>query len=112
MTTPVFTWQPTTEATGEASFRVRSAQFGDGYRQAAADGINNRTQSWQLSFAGDSLLIGQIKAFLDARKGAERFYWTPPLETQKLFTAAAYSIRPCGGGAYTLAVTFTESFQP
>lgn len=113
MTTQTFTWPPLRAAACEATFRLRAAQFGDGYRQVAADGINNRTQVWQLSFAGKEPRIAAVKAFLDARQGAERFYWTPPLESApRLFTAGAYSVQAQGKGLYTLAVTFTESFQP
>lgn len=113
MSTPTFTWPPLRAAAGESTFRVRAAQFGDGYRQLAADGINNRTQSWQLSFAGKEARIAPIKAFLDARKGAERFHWTPPLEqAPRLFTAGGYSVQAQGKGLYTLSVTFTEAFQP
>ncbi|MCP5854454.1 phage tail protein, partial [Klebsiella pneumoniae] len=44
-----FTWCPYIEPTGSGTFRVRSAQFGNGYRQVAGDGINNEVQSWPLT---------------------------------------------------------------
>lgn len=113
MTTPTFTWVPRRQAAGETTFRVRAAQFGDGYRQVAADGINNRVQSWQLTFNGRRQRIADIAAFLDARAGHERFYWTPPLaSTPRLFTAGAYSLQAEGGELFTLTVTFAEAFQP
>lgn len=110
MTTQTFTWSPLVEPTGATKFAVRVAQFGDGYSQAVPDGINNKMDTWPLSFTGAAALISPIKAFLDSMNGATRFYWTPPLRTQALFRCSDYSVQPHGGGLYTLSATFTEAF--
>jgi phage-related protein len=112
MTTETFTWSPKVETTGTVKFRVLSAQFGDGYKQTVADGINHRSGSWPLSFTGHALLIAPVKAFLDRQAGYKSFYWTPPLEVQGLYKASEYQYTPHGGGNYTLTVTFEETFQP
>ncbi|WP_316886282.1 phage tail protein [Ralstonia thomasii] len=112
MATQVFTWSPLIEPTGETKFATRVAQFGDGYSQAVADGINNKRDSWPLSFVGHAAYIAPIRTFLDGLSGVRSFFWTPPLRTQGLFRASAYTVNPKGGDAYQLDVTFTEVFNP
>lgn len=111
MTTPTFTWQATGTPTGETKFRVRTAQFGDGYAQRVADGINNKVQSWPLQFTGIKADMQAIAAFLDARQGYQAFYWTPPAGVQGLYMASTYSLSPQGGAAYTLTATFNQVFK-
>ena len=113
MATQTFTWSPMLEPQGTTAFLTREAKFSDGYSQSVADGINNKSDSWPLTFAGQSAYIAPIKAFLDSLQGYQSFYWTPPLRTQGLFRAAAgYTCQPHGADAYTLTVTFTEVFNP
>jgi phage-related protein len=113
MTTPVFTWSPLLGTAGTTKDAVRTAQFGDGYSQAVADGINNTADTWPLTFTGNGAYIGAIKAFLDARAGYQSFYWTPPLRTQATFRCTARGTpQPLGGDTYTLTATFTEVFNP
>jgi phage-related protein len=112
MTTPVFTWSPLVEPTGTTKFSTVSAQFGDGYSQAAANGINNKADSWPLTFLGISAEIQPIKDFLDSLQGYKSFYWTPPLRSQGLFRCAEYSFKPYGGDIYEITATFAEVFSP
>lgn len=112
MTTPTFTWSPRVDPTGTAKLRVRRAQFGDGYEQRAADGINNKSQSWPLSFVGGSAYIQPIANFLDSQAGYQSFYWTPPLGSQGFYRCETYSVRRLEGDNYELACTFEQSFQP
>jgi phage-related protein len=112
MALATFTWSPQIKPTGDNTFRVRTAQFGDGYSQVAGDGINTETQSWDLSFTGDTDYISPIVAFLRAQAGTSSFIWTPPLGVPGLYRCAEFKPTPLGGGNYTLTATFTQSFQP
>jgi len=112
MTTPIFTWQPSPEVQGATTYAVRTAKFGDGYSQAVADGINNQSDSWPLTFTGDATKVQAIMDFLDATQGYQSFYWTPPLRAQGLFRCAGYSPQPHGGSVFTITATFTEVFNP
>jgi phage-related protein len=112
MTTPTFTWTPTGQPSGAVNFRVRTAQFGDGYSQTVADGINNKVASWPLTFTGMKSDMQAITDFLDERAGWQAFYWTPPAGVQGLYKAATYNISPMGGLVYQLAVTFQQVFSP
>lgn len=112
MAIETFSWVPKIESTGAVKFRVLKAQFGDGYAQTAPDGINNRSTSWPLSFTGTAAKVGAIAAFLDRHAGSRSFYWTPPLGGQARFKAGEYQPTDHGGGIFTIAVTFEESFSP
>lgn len=113
MATETFTWTPIGPgAQGEISLRTRSVQFGDGYSQAVADGINNKVGSWPLRFVGDRDKIRAIADFLDRHAGATSFYWTPPLGEQGRYKAAQYSPGPEAKGLYSLSVTFQQVFAP
>lgn len=76
-----FTWTPDFGAKAAYKPKVRKAQFGDGYQQRQADGINTRADTWDLQFqARDDSETAAILAFLEARAGVEAFDWTPPNE--------------------------------
>lgn len=110
--TTTFTWKHNTKPSGDVTFRVLKAQFGDGYKQTVADGINNKSQDWPLTFTGLSTTIAPILAFLDARMGYQSFYWTPPLGTQGYYKCEKYAMRHLGGDSYEISATFEQSFQP
>ncbi len=112
MALATFTWSPQIKPTGDSTFRVRTAQFGDGYAQVSGDGINTETQSWDLSFTGNTAYINAIVAFLRDKAGATSFIWTPPLGVPGLYRCAEFKPTPLGGDNYTLTATFTQSFQP
>lgn len=106
-----FIWCPETGTEGSSTFRVLTAQFGDGYKQSAGDGINNEVNSWPLTFKGLEHEIKPIRDFLRSHKGYKPFYWKPPLETEAfLFEVTEFSVVPMGGRAYTLTATFVQRF--
>jgi len=105
-----FTWSPYIEPTGTGSFRVRAAQFGNGYRQVAGDGINNEVQRWPLTFRGDEAHVQAILGFLRSHKGFMPFNWTPPLGQPGSYTCATWGATPHGAGLYTLTATFEQHF--
>jgi len=113
MSTQTFTWQPHTNPEGKSTFRVLSAQFGDGYTQEVGDGINTETRSWPLEFVGYAEQIQPIRDFLRQHQGFKPFLWTPPMESApSLFVTRGFSLQHMGGKAFTLKVTFEERFAP
>lgn len=107
----IFTWVPTVaNLSGTATLLTRDAQFGDGYEQSVADGINNRSSSFNLAFVGDAAKISAILAFLDAHVGATPFLWTPPLRPQLLFKCKTYSEPVKDGNVYSMSATFDQTF--
>lgn len=112
MATEEFTWCPRINAEQEVTFRTRSAQFGDGYKQVSGDGINTRSQKWTLEFTGDEGYIIAIKAFLDRHQGTKSFAWRPPLESLGLYRCNTYTPTALGAGKHSLSATFEQAFAP
>jgi phage-related protein len=106
-----FTWRPDKSAPGTFQDRVRSAQFGNGYKQRAADGINNETQSWNLTFTGEKARIAAILAFLRAQKGYKAFIWATPFDGPLYFTCDTFAPTDLGGKAWSLTATFEQTYQ-
>lgn len=107
-----FTWSPLVEPVCTKTYRVLRAQFGDGYGQSVADGLNNVVRSWSLQFAGKSSYIDTIESFLDARAGHESFLWTPPSGVQGLYQCAESQRTQVVRDVARLAVTFQQVFAP
>lgn len=86
--TPEFVWQPNYPLKFPNEPKTKIIQFGDGYSQRSQGQINNNLLILDLSFEGRNQNEGTaICHFLDARKGTEAFYYTPPapFRTKKLF---------------------------
>jgi phage-related protein len=82
MPATTFIWTPDFGVAAAYKPRVRVAQFGDGYQQRVADGINTATDRWSLTFAvRDDVEATAILDFLRARGAFEAFNWTPPTES-------------------------------
>jgi len=61
------------------SARVMVAEFGDGYNQRVADGLNSIRAVYSNIWRGIPTTDGQVIIdFLEARLGAESFTWTDP----------------------------------
>lgn len=107
-----FEWPSTVQGHGgDTTLRVRKAQFGDGYTQRAADGLNNRESTFNLRFVGSAAKVAAIIDFLDRHAGAESFYWTPPLRARGLFVCEKYSEPIKNGAVYTMTAQFEETFS-
>ncbi|TDB57247.1 phage tail protein [Photorhabdus khanii] len=107
-----FNWNPRTSASSDVNFRIRKAQFGDGYTQVAGDGINPRSQKWELSFVGNEAYIRAIMDFLDRHGGYKSFQWTPSLANAGLYRCDAYKQIALGGGNYSLSASFAQAYHP
>lgn len=108
----VFDWNSTVDGYGgETALRTRKAQFGDGYAQRVADGLNNRASTYTLRFANDGPVIAAILAFLDSHGGATAFYWTPPLRQPALFVCEKYTDPTKDGDVYAMTAQFEETFS-
>lgn len=113
MATETFTWDRQAGASGKIKYRVRTAQFGDGYSQSVADGLNNEVQTWPLTFEGTIEYVTPIRDFFRRHKGSKSFYWTPPGESAPLlFRAEEVTFTSIGGGVYSMAAEFRQVFYP
>jgi phage-related protein len=97
------------------TFRTLRASFGDGYSQRAPDGINSRSDKWDIKWGALTPSELQIvEAALDSVGGHGILLWTPIGETvQKKFvnTKATYSRTRVNSTAYTVSVSLDEVFD-
>jgi len=62
-----------------SSTRVRTAQFGDGYQQRIADGLNSIQDSFSVTFSSrPKAEADDITAFFTSKKGVTSFNFTFP----------------------------------
>jgi phage-related protein len=106
-----FSWVPTTSTRGQMSGSVRRAQFGDGYAQTSADGINPISRSYDVTFTRGKAVIASIAAFIDSHLGVS-FLFDHPLHGVGLYQCDGYSDSNDGGSMWTLTATFQQTFQP
>lgn len=95
--------------------RVLRAEFGDGYSQVVADGINPYSETWQLSFSNRPKAdVAAIRAFLDTVSEVTPFDWTPPDEAtvKKWRLRGKYTIRNAERDARTISFTIERYFGP
>ncbi len=112
MAIETFTWCPRIDAQADVKYRMRKAQFGDGYEQVSGDGLNNRSQEWSLNFVGDESYIQDIREFLDRMAGTTSFQWKPPLYPLGLWRCEGYKPKALGAGLFALDATFIQAFKP
>jgi phage-related protein len=64
-------WMPDVPVTRDDEWRLRVAQFGDGYSQRTLDGINALNRKWSLVWGDrDAPTVNAIVAFLEAEKAS------------------------------------------
>lgn len=107
----LFTWCATNSTSGESNASVLRAQFGDGYAQSSADGINPNRRSWNVTFTGISSRTTEIVQFLDSHVG-QSFLWDSPIYGEALFYCDTYALSPNGNGVWTISATFEQTYQP
>ena len=90
---PIFIWIPSYNSRINYNPKVIRNQFGDGYVQRIADGINNTLMMFNVSFRNrDFNEMKAISHFLYVRQGYESFLYYPPPPFNKLkrFTCADF----------------------
>ena len=98
---------------GAYEARVLRSQFGDGYTQRAADGINSIAVKWSMSWRNlTQTEKAAIQTFLETKAGATVFYWTPPREsTPLLWTCKSWSCTPVPGLLWNISAEFIREFD-
>lgn len=93
--------------------RTRRADFGDGYSQRVADGLNTIKREVSLNFeALSTSQADDIETFLIARAGAEAFLYTLPDEVSaRKWICPEWSRGPQAGTLRSITATFEEVFD-
>jgi phage-related protein len=113
----IFKWCATS-ASFQVTPRVVEAQYGDGYAQRRADGINTQAREWTVEMQEtDPKTASDVLTFLQARNGVDVFNWTPPRSSQTLNVicptwSSSYGTQVMDGSRQmNITMTFREVFQ-
>lgn len=112
MAIETFVWPTQNGDAPDITYRVRATKFGDGYKQQAGDGINNKVDSYPITHTANKARILDIMDFFDRHAGSKAFLWTTPLGQLGLFTCKDPVPTPVGGGVFKLTATFERAFHP
>lgn len=107
-----FTWIADYDAGEDSTPRVLTAQFGDGYKQRAADGLNALLRTWNWSFNNRSAAETMaIIAFLKSKNGVMEFTHdlpdSSPVETVSVI-CPSWSRKWVGFDTYNVTAKFEE----
>lgn len=105
---------PSQSSKQSRKFRTLTAQFGDGYRQDAPDGINYQLDSWDLNFENlTGTVAGNVKAFYDSVGSFTQFTWQAPgdssSKTWKL-DPSGYSVQALAGNVYSISTRIMQVY--
>lgn len=106
-----FQWQTQASPTGNFAHNVRSAQFGDGYKQISSNGLNQAVQQWQLAYTGHPAVTQSMLTFLNQHV-ILAFFWTPPNGKKALFRVRSdsISVTPLARNVEALSFSFEQAF--
>jgi phage-related protein len=92
---------------------ILKAEFGDGYVQTTASGLNHIRDEFSLTW--EVLTASQadyVDTFLREQGGHTPFYWTAPGEaTRQKWTCEEWSITHIQAGFRRITATFVQSFN-
>lgn len=109
----LFAWLPSYTPKMTRKPRVLESQFGDGYAQRVADGINNVNVAWTLNFdARTEDEAAALIAFLDAMGGWQPFVWIDPNGLLAMWVCQDYGSNRTSPQLYQVTATLTRVFTP
>lgn len=113
MAIDTFTWCVRTGAGATDSIATMQSQFGDGYKQVAAAGINNAAETWNLACSGRTSSMKVVRDFLRSHVTTS-FWWVNPWGEKKLYRVRADSISPTfpNGNFVEISFIFEQAFAP
>lgn len=106
MAIDTFDYSVSAGASGTAPVTTYSAQFGDGYKQVSADGMNAAMETWSLTCNGRPDDMVAVRDFLVSHC-ASSFYWKNPWGETKLYRVKADSIAPTFSYSNYVGLSFT-----
>ena len=97
--------------------RVLKVQFGDGYEQRVAEGLNLMQETYSISYANRPKdEIDDIAAFMDGKKGVTKFDYVIPDtnnsgETTIKVGCDQYNLTYVNDSSYTFTATFRRVYE-
>ncbi len=94
--------------------KISNIQFGDGYSQRIAQGLNHVSSIWSVTFVNRDLdEATEIEEFFIARGATEAFDWTPPREETEIKVICTSWERSFSNPVSdTIRATFEQVFDP
>jgi Phage-related protein len=109
--TDKFTWRVTTDSSGQGDFSTAKAQFGDGYSQEVANGLNSETQKWNVTYSNYAPKVREVLDFIRGHVGVS-FLWTPPFGDEGYYRCKSWSATDQGGNYGVLTMQFEQVYAP
>jgi len=97
--------------------KVLKVQFGDGYEQRIAEGLNSSNENYQISYSNrPKAEIDDIAAFMDEKKGVTSFNYVIPDtnnggETTIKVVCDQYNLVYVSDSSYTFTATFRRVYE-
>jgi len=118
-----FSYKVKADQAGQTDYSILSAPMGDGYVQRAGNGINSRSDRWNLTARGMFGLppqacgmIGQdidgILGFIDRHQGYKAFQWTAPDGTDAWWYCLGVAKVKEATNVMSLQFTFNRTYTP
>jgi len=93
--------------------KILKVEFGDGYAQRAADGINNDARKFSLTWTHlHDHEKETIENFFEARNGLESFFYQFPDESApRAYVCETWGVQLVNYNVYTITAEFMEVFD-
>lgn len=105
-----FKWRTERGTSATIGYRVIETQFGDGYMQTTADGINTKTEEYGIKIHAKEAIAQEIMDFFDRHAGFKTFLWKPSLGKLGLYACKDPTPHEEGGGLYSITGTFVKRY--
>ena len=109
--TDTFIWKGQVATSGNGTFAMRAANFGEGYSQTVPLGMNNESQKWSVVIEGYRDQVMPALNFIRAVRGGS-FLWTPPLGDEGYYHCPSYSTNDKGGAYFQVTFQFEQGYAP
>lgn len=110
---PEFQFVPDWNAQSNVTANISKVQFGDGYVQRQAKGMNPLVISWNLTFNNRTdAEIAAIVEFFEERFGVTAFTWIPPGGTLVKWTCSRWTPVKMGDNVGSISATFERQYEP
>jgi len=103
--------------TRQSTPRVLRVQFGDGYEQRVAEGLNSLQETYNIAYSNrPKAEIDDIVAFMDDKKGVTKFDYVIPDtnnggETTIKVVCEQYNLTYVNDSSYTFTATFRRVYE-
>jgi len=94
-------------------YKTIETQYGNGYSQRAADGINSIQDSWNITWDNlNATDFATVLTALDTAKGTDYLTWTAPGDgSSKKFICKKVTKRALSGAIYSVSAELTQVFD-